>query len=300
MSVVSPRSDMNRKHTTERVASLVDGIAARWVPGVLRWTAALLWLGNISWKRPPDFGRSGSGCGALCGYVQAGIDHPVLPGSAWLFEHVISPHLWAFGWFTILGEGTVAVLLASGRFRRTAGVAGIMLSIGILAAVANAPGEWYWSYILMIALHLAVIVTTAQSPQPSARPMGIVTVAFGAAMALVHISEGFTGTAFSAFKGGGDLPGDLIRNLFGGSVALGLLLALIGVAGLLAGERLAEPSRRLVGVITIVAAAVVFLTYSDDGTIIGLGSTTTSACVLDALGLSLAITSPSERAPTAA
>ena len=147
---------MNRTYVTDRVTSVVDGIASRLGPRVLRWTAALLWLGNLSWKRPPDFGRSSSGCGALCGYVQAGIDHPVLPGSAWLFEHAVSPHLWAFGWFTILGEGTVAVLLLSGRFRRTAGVAGILLSIGILAAVANAPGEWYWSYVLMIALHLAV------------------------------------------------------------------------------------------------------------------------------------------------
>ena len=291
---------MNLKEQTEQVTSIVDRVTSRWAAGVLRWTAALLWLGNISWKRPPDFGRSASSCGALCGYVQRGIDHPVLPGSAWLFQHVISPHLWAFGWFTILGEGTVAVLLVSGRFRRSAGAGGIMLSIGILAAVANAPGEWYWSYLLMIALHIAVIVTTPNSPQPRARTMAAVTVAFGAAMAFVHIGEGATGTAFTFFSDGRRLPGDLVRNLFGGSIVLGLSLALVGGAGFIVATRVAAAHSRRVGMLVAVVAAGVFLTYDSDGTIIGLGSTTTSACVLAALGLSLAFPTASLDASTEA
>lgn len=279
---------MDLKQRTDQVIFAVDRATSRWGAGVLRWTAALLWLGNISWKRPPDFGRSGTACRGLCRYVQHGIDHPVLPGSAWLFEHVISPHLWAFGWFTILGEGTVAVLLASGRFRRTAGTLGIALSIGILAAVANAPGEWYWAYLLMIALHFAVIVTTPNSPQPPARTMDLVTIAFGAAIALVHIGEGATGTAFTIFDGGGPLPGDLGRNLFGGSIVLGLLLALVGVAGFIVTTRVPPEISRRVGAATTGLAALMFLTYNSDGTIIGLGSTTTTACVLAALGLAMA------------
>ena len=278
---------MDLKDRTDHVTSFVDGLTSRWGAGVLRWTAALLWLGNVSWKRPPDFGRTGSGCRALCRYVEHGIDHPVLPGSGWLFEHVISPHLWAFGWITILGEGVVAVLLASGRFRRTAGVAGIALSIGILAAVANAPGEWYWAYLLMIALHVSVIVTTPHSPVQPARTMAAITIAFGAAMALVHIGEGPTGTAFTIFDGGGPLPGDLARNLFRGSIVLGLLLALVGVAGFIVTTRGVPDLSRRVGVATTTLAALMFLTYSSDGTIIGLGSTTTSACVLAALGLAM-------------
>ena len=36
------------------------------------------------------------------------------------------------------------------------------------------------------------------------------------------------------------------------------------------------------------AAVVMFVTYGADGTLLGLGSTTSSACVLAALGLGLA------------
>jgi hypothetical protein len=288
---------MNPTQMTARVTATVDGLTSRWGAGAIRWIAAILWLGNVSWKRPPDFGRTAGGCRALCRYVEHGIDHPVLPGSAWLFEHVISPHLWAFGWFTILGEGLVAVLLAAGRFRRTAAVAGIALSIGILAAVANAPGEWYWSYLLMIALHVAVLVTTPESPEPPARSMAFATTGFGVLMVVAHVGEGLAGTAFTIFGSGAPFPGDLVRNLFGGSMALGLVVAAIGIACLAVLPKVGATLSRRIGAGIAVAAAVMFLTYGSDGTAIGLGSTTTTACVLAALGVALALV-PRAELPT--
>lgn len=279
------------KLSSTKVTIAVDSASSRWGPPVLRWTAALLWLGNVSWKRPPSFGRSAEGCRSLCGYTEAGIDHPVLPGAPWLFEHVISPHLWAFGWITILSEGTLAILLLSGRYRRTAAVLGVVQSLGILAAVANAPDEWYWSYLLMIALHVAVLTTTSGSRTQSARVMAAVTIGFGAVMAIVHGGEGLTGTGFTLFAGNTGLPDDLARNLFGGSVVLGLIMAVLGVAGFVAAARLNTAQQRFVGGALAVAGAALFLTYGPDGLILRLGSTTTTACVIVALGLGLAIPS---------
>ncbi len=279
------------KLSPTKVAIAVDSASSRWGPPVLRWTAALLWLGNVSWKRPPGFGRSAEGCRSLCGYTEAGIDHPVLPGAPWLFEHVISPHLWAFGWITILSEGTLAILLLSGRYRRTAAVLGVVQSLGILAAVANAPDEWYWSYLLMIALHVAVLTTTSGSRTQSARVMAAVTIGFGAVMAIVHGGEGLTGTGFTLFAGNTGLPDDLARNLFGGSVVLGRIMAVLGVAGFVAAARLNIAQQRFVGGALAVAGAALFLTYGPDGLILRLGSTTTTACVIVALGLGLAIPS---------
>jgi hypothetical protein len=278
----------NRLSTT-KVTIAVDSASSRWGPPVLRWTAALLWLGNVSWKRPPSFGRSDEGCRSLCRYIESGIDHPVLPGATWLFENVISPHLWAFGWITILSEGTLAILLMSGRYRRTAAVLGVVQSLGILAAVANAPDEWYWSYLLMIALHVAVLTTTSSSRAQSGRVMATVTIGFGTVMAIVHGGEGLTGTEFTLFAGNTDLPDDLARNLFGGSVVLGLIMAGLGVAGLVVAARLDTAPQRIVGGALAVLGAVLFLTYGPDGLILRLGSTTTTACVIIALGLSLAI-----------
>jgi thiosulfate dehydrogenase [quinone] large subunit len=277
---------------SKTITPIIDRATGRWGPLVLRWTAALLWLGNISWKRPPDFGRSGSSCEALCGYTRAGIDHPVLPGAPWLFEHVIGAHLQVFGWITIISEGTLAILLMSGRYRRSAAVLGIVQSFAIMAAVANSPGEWYWSYLLMIALHIAVLTTAPGARTQSARVMAAVTVGFGVVMALVHSGEGFTGTGFSVFAGNRGLPDDLAKNLFGGSVALGLIIAAVGAAGIAVATLLDVAQQRIVGIALAVVGAVLFLTYGSDGLIIRLGSTTTTACVAIALGLALAIQPP--------
>ncbi len=280
---------MNARDAAESVQTFVDRAASRWGSGALRWIAVLLWLGNVSWKRPPNFGRTDSGCRSLCKYIEHGIDHPVLPGSAWLFEHVLSPNLTAFGWITILGEGAVAALLASGRFRRTAAFGGIAFSIGILAAVANAPGEWYWSYLLMIAIHIAVIVTTPNEPEPPARAMAAVTAAFGVALMLAHIGEGVTGTEFTFFADGGKFPRDLVQNLFGGSVAFGVLMIAIGAGAWAIQQRYAPKVATAVGGGLIGLAVLMFLTYGPDGTFLGLGATTTAASVIGALGLALAV-----------
>ncbi len=275
---------------TERLTETVDGVTSRWGSSVLRWTAALLWLGNVSWKIPPGFGRTAKSCGALCGYTKDAVAHPVLPGAPWVFEHVISPHLWAFGWLTIFLEGGLAVLLMSGRYRRVAAVLGIVQSFAILSAVANTPGEWYWSYILMMALHVAVLTTASRVKAPSGRAMAGATVGFGLVMAAAHSGEGLTGTAFTLFNSKGrDLPNDLGKNLFGGSVLLGLLIAVVGVVVLVLAPRLEAAQQRVLGIVLAVVAVGSVFTYDASGLFIGLGSTTTTAAVVAALGLSFAL-----------
>ena len=158
----------------------VDAATTRWGPTVLRWTAALLWLANVNWKVPPDFGRSGERCTALCRYVEAGADFPVVPGSAWFFDTIAAPNLAAFGWITLISESILVVLLVSGRFVRSAAVLGMAMSAGIGLAVANAEHEWYWSYLLMIALHVAILVTASTARTQPARTMAAITAALRA------------------------------------------------------------------------------------------------------------------------
>lgn len=138
-----------------RVVEQVSGAS----PVILRLTAAYLWLSNLGWKLPPDFGRSDGRCRGLCGFVQAGVDHPVLPPFSWLLEHAVSPHLAAFGYLTLGIEFSLAVLLLSGTLTRGTAVLGFVQSAFIGMSVANAPNEWYWSYALMAALHIAVFAT---------------------------------------------------------------------------------------------------------------------------------------------
>lgn len=127
----------------------------------LRLTAGLLWLSNVGWKTPPDFGQSGDSCRGLCGFVQEGADNGVIAPWAWLMEHLVAPHLTVFGYLTLLAEFTLAVLLLSGTLTRLAALVGAAQSLAIGLTVANADGEWYWSYLLMIALHVALFALAA-------------------------------------------------------------------------------------------------------------------------------------------
>jgi len=277
----------------DKVTMNVDSASARWGPATLRWIAAMLWLSNVVWKIPPTFGRSGPDCGGLCYYTRAGVDHPVLPGAPWLFEHIISPHLWAFGWITIVSEVALAALLMSGRFQRSAAVLGIVQSFAIMAAVANTPGEWFWAYILMIGLHLGVLVTASTARPQSARAMAGATIGFGVIIAIAHSGEGLTGRAFTLFVDPPNtfrpLPNEFGRNVFTGSVALGLIVAAIGIGGIIASKVLDAAQQRIAGMALVVVAVVLMFTYDEGGLLIGLGSSTTMVAVLAALGLGLAV-----------
>ncbi len=275
---------------SQQLTRRVDGTVTGWGPTALRWTAALLWLANVNWKVPPDFGRSGSRCSALCRYVEAGAEFPVVPGSAWFFDVVASPNLAAFGWITLIGESALVALLASGRFVRSAAVLGMAMSAGIGLAVANAQHEWYWSYLLMIALHLAILVTASTARPQRARTMSAVTAAYGAAVMITHAGAGFAGDGdWTLFSQQNDLPGEWGRGTFPGSIAIGLGFVVLGIAGWFLAERLSEQQRRFTGWVLVGLAAALLVTYERGGLIIGLGSRPGNACMLAALGLAMAV-----------
>lgn len=272
---------------TSSVTQTVDRSAARWGPSVLRWTAALLWLSNVSWKTPPSF--------RLGGYVAAGYEHPVLPGSAWVYENLIAPRVGTFGWVTLVVEATLVVLLVSGRFLRVAAVLGFAQSFLILTAVANADDEWYWSYLLMMALHVALLVTAPVQRPARARSAARVTVGYGALVAVAHITAGLTGDGnaeWTLFGARNDLPGDFGRNLFPGSIALGLLFVALGLAVLVLHDRVPAATASAAGWVLVAVALLLLVTTGEDGSIIGLGSRASTACMVGALGLVLARPDP--------
>lgn len=274
----------------ESFTATVDAAARRWGPTVLRWTAALLWLANVNWKVPPDFGRSGDRCVALCRYAEAGVEFPVAPGSAWFFDNLASPNLALFGWITLIVESVLVVLLVSGRFVRSAAVLGIVMSAGIGLAVANAEHEWYWSYLLMMALHLAILVTASMARWQTARAMAAVTAVYGVLVAVAHAGAGFSGSGdWLLFDQDNDLPGEWGRGTFPGSIAIGLGFVVVGIVGWLVVDRLDLRTRRIAGWVLVGVGAALLLTYEQGGLVIGLGSRPGNACMLAALGLAMAV-----------
>lgn len=126
---------------------------------VIRIGVGLLWLSNVNWKTPPNFG-SNSG-GGLYGFTQDAVSHPVFAPYSWVVKHGILPNFHAFGWLVLLVECALAAFLLLGLGTRLWGVVGAVQALAIGLSVALAPGEWPWSYLLMIMANLALVATAA-------------------------------------------------------------------------------------------------------------------------------------------
>lgn len=125
----------------------------------LRILIGLMWLYNVVWKRPPDFGKdSGSG---LYGYTRDAVEHPVFPPYSWLVEHLVLPHFTIFGWSVLVVETLLAVLLLTGTLVRLAALVGVGESLAIGLSVAGTPGEWPWSYWMMVGIHVVLFYSAA-------------------------------------------------------------------------------------------------------------------------------------------
>lgn len=267
----------------------VDGLSSRWVPATVVVIAGLLWLSNVNWKVPPDFGERSDRCSGLCRFVQAGIDDPVVPGSGWVLDTIVQPQLRVFGYITLVTEVALAVLLISRRYLRVAAVLGIAQGLAIGLTVANAPDEWYWAYVLTIGLQLAVLGFAPALRATSPRAMAIVAATYGVVVAVAHAEAGLTGDGnrtWTLFTGSSDVPDEFGRGTFPGSIALGLLLVILGVAAWwLAG--LPDRTRSTGGWILVGAATVLLLTYHGSGLALGLDSRAVTAALVAAVGLSL-------------
>lgn len=118
-----------------------------------------MWLYNVSWKRAPNFGQdAGNGLFKFTSYA---VSHPVLPPYSWIVEHLVLPHFQVLGWVVLVAETTLAVLLLTGTWVRSAATLGIAQSVAIALSVAYAPAEWPWSYWLMIGAHVAILFSSA-------------------------------------------------------------------------------------------------------------------------------------------
>lgn len=125
----------------------------------LRVLVGLMWLYNVAWKRPPDFGReAGNGLYKFTSYA---VSDPVLAPYAWLVDHVVLRTFTPFGWLVLAAETTLAVLLLTGSWVRLAAALGLAQSVAIALSVAFAPHEWPWSYWLMIGAHGLLLVSSA-------------------------------------------------------------------------------------------------------------------------------------------
>ena len=137
-----------------RVDPLAESRLSRVLIAVFRVVVALLWIQNSGWKTPPDFA-------ALKTFTRDGVDHPVLAPWAWVVQHLVLPNFTFFGWTTLIVEASLGAFLLIGLATRFWALVGIAQTLAITLSVLNTPGEWAWSYFLMLIAHVGLFATAA-------------------------------------------------------------------------------------------------------------------------------------------
>lgn len=249
--------------------------------GGLRVLAGLLWLYNVSWKRPPDFGEdNGSG---LFRFTQDAVDHPVFAPYSWVVEELVLPNFQAFGWMVLLVETTLAVMLLTGTMVRAAAALGIAQSTAIALSVAQTPGEWPWSYWMMIGIHVVLLGGAAGAvlavdrvravPRAGRRLLGIWGVVVGVTACIVLVTS--IGESATAARGA-QLGGPDLSISLGSYNLVGAIVLLAVAALMLAATAGRQPVLALLGAALAAVAALslhVQLGFSDPL----LGGSNTSA-----------------------
>lgn len=122
---------------------------------VVRVVVGLLWLENLTWKTPPNFGSDDNS--GLYFFTSEAVSYPLFAPYSALVENVVLPNFAPFGWGVFLAEICLAVFLLLGLATRFWALVGIAQSMAIFLTLGAAPNEWKWSYFLMMAAHLAVL-----------------------------------------------------------------------------------------------------------------------------------------------
>ena len=121
----------------------------------VRVVVALLWLDNLDWKKPPDFGQNNNA--GLYEFTADAVKYPVFSPFSSLVENVVLPHFTLFAWGVLIVEICLGTFLLLGLATRFWAVVGIGQALTIYLSIGATPGEWKWSYFMLIAALVAVL-----------------------------------------------------------------------------------------------------------------------------------------------
>ncbi len=138
-----------------------DAVRVLYALAGLRILLGVLWLANLSWKLPPDFGKNDPE-GLLYNF-QLAEQYAVFGPLQDLTRELVIPHFTLFGWLVFLAELAAGTLLLLGLWTRVGALIGLLQSIVITMLVVQAPSEWVWTYVMFVAIGLVVLVTPSGS-----------------------------------------------------------------------------------------------------------------------------------------
>src|SRR5215472_16087875 len=130
------------------------------VLALVRIFVGSLWFQQLVWKMPPTFS-------GLHRYVVEEGQYTIIPGYSFIIQHVFLPNFLPLGAGTWTAELLVALSLFFGFFTRLGALLAVLLATQLYVGLAFAPGEWYWTYGMLVLLGVALAAV------PAGRRLGV-------------------------------------------------------------------------------------------------------------------------------
>jgi thiosulfate dehydrogenase [quinone] large subunit len=121
---------------------------------VVRLFVGFLWFQQLAWKMPPGFG-------GLRRYAISEAQHTFVPGYSLLLKQVFLANFPLLGTGVWIAELVVGISLLFGLFTRLGALLALVLSVQLYVGLAYAPGEWYWTYGMLVLLSLVFVALPA-------------------------------------------------------------------------------------------------------------------------------------------
>ena len=142
-----------------------------------------LFFTQLWWKVPPDFScNENFETGGLCNWIEREVSHADEPRSilksnivqtapgpelgipigwaaqlnAAFIENVVQPNIRLFGWLIWGTEAFIFITMVLGFFSRLGALAAIGMATQLSVGLAGTPGEWEWSYLLILFLAIGM------------------------------------------------------------------------------------------------------------------------------------------------
>ena len=128
------------------------GGSTPYVLGTLRISYGILWLHQVTWKVPPDFGLTRKD--GLYYWTSEMVKYSFLPPHKFFVESVVLPNFLFFAWLTFLTEICIGVSHLFGVVSRLGAFLALAMSVNLLVGLVRHPGEWPWSYLMLLGYAL--------------------------------------------------------------------------------------------------------------------------------------------------
>ncbi|MEM7028199.1 MAG: TQO small subunit DoxD [Chloroflexota bacterium] len=138
---------------------LLQKPAPLWPIALARIMIGLMWLLSLRWKLPPDF-MPDHGRGLMDWFLLE-VQHPAFAFYGQWVETVVIPNFLLFAWLIFLAELITGVSLLTGTLTRLGALVGLLMSINLGVGLLEVPGEWPWSYMMMVMFHGIFLIAGA-------------------------------------------------------------------------------------------------------------------------------------------